>query len=117
LQARVKGAPYIYELVTQIDGKGIHVQERAPGLRGHKSLLIPYLRDGGWPDTTQVKVDASMVRFALGAEKILFEIEGVIEQYLDLPYGYENRRGLCGLLRLDLAEPGEGIHYHIAIEA
>jgi hypothetical protein len=53
----------------------------------------------------------------LGDEIILFQDKGTIEQMLDLPYGYENRRGLCGLLRLDLAEPGEEIRYRVMIEA
>jgi hypothetical protein len=31
----------------------------------------------------------------------------------DLPYGYENRRGLCGLVRLDLREPVETLRWWV----
>lgn len=116
-KARVKGAPYIYEMAAQIDGDGVHIEERTPDLIGPKTLLIPYLRDGGWPETTQASIDGSVIRLALGQEIIRIQIEAEIEFALDLPHGYENRRGLCGLLRIDLAGNLEGIHYQVAIEA
>ncbi len=106
-----------YELAVQIEPEGLSIEERTPHLSGYKTLLIPYLRDGGWADTTQVHRAGSLIRLALGAEIIRFELEGEIEHLLNLPYGYENRRGLCGLLRVDLAEPLEGIKYRVAIEA
>ena len=116
-KARVKGAPYIYEMAAQIDGDGVHIEERTPDLIGPKTLLIPYLRDGGWPETTQASIDGSVIRLSLGQEIIRIQIEAEIEFALDLPHGYENRRGLCGLLRIDLAGNLEGIHYQVAIEA
>lgn len=117
LKARVKGSPYIYELAVQIEPDGLYIEERTPHLSGYKTLLIPYLRDGGWADTTQVHRAGSLIRLALEDEIIRFELEGEIEHLLNLPYGYENRRGLCGLLRVDLTEPLEGIKYRVAIEA
>jgi len=116
LQARVKGSPYIYELSGQIYDDGVFIEERTPNLVGYKTLLVPYLRDGGWPEKTRVDVMGSMIRFTLGRERLCFEIYGKVENALHLPYGYENRRGLCGLLRLDLAEPLEGISYRIVRE-
>jgi hypothetical protein len=104
-------------MAAQIDGDGVHIEERTPDLIGPKTLLIPYLRDGGWPETTQASIDGSVICLALGQEIIRIEIEAEIEFALNLPHGYENRRGLCGLLRIDLAGNLEGIHYQVAIEA
>jgi hypothetical protein len=117
LQARMKGSPYLYQIAAQITPDGVQINEQTPHLVGYKTLLIPYLRDGGGPDTTQVDVDGSTIRFALGLEVIRLDVQAAIEHIINLPYGYENRRGLCGLLRLDLAEPSEGVRYKFSIQS
>jgi hypothetical protein len=117
LKARVKGSPYIYEILARIEDDGVHLEERTPHLVGYKTLLIPYLRDGGWPETTRVEIDGSTIRFRLGDEVIRLEIEAAIEHILDLPHGFENRRGLCSLLRIDLAGSLDSIRYRFKIEA
>ena len=117
LRARAKGSPYLYQLDLSIDSDGIRVQEKTPKLNGFKTLLIPYLRDGGWADKTKIEIDQTTIRFILGSEVIRLELAEQVEQVLDLPYGFENRRGLCGLLRIDFAEPCEAIGYRFAIEA
>ena len=116
VKARIKGSPYSYELIAQAHPDSVFIEERTPNLIGYKTLLIPYLRDGGWGETTQVDAAGSMVRFVLGNEWICMEIFGAVERVLDLPHGFENRRGLCGLLRIDLAEPREGISYRLVVE-
>lgn len=121
LRARPKGAHYMYEIAAGVGEEGVRVQERTPGLVGHKTLLIPYLRDGGWNETTEVKTemaaDKAIIRFCLGEEVIRVTIDAVPEHILNLPYGYENRRGLCGLLRVDLTQETDKIQYRLAIES
>lgn len=116
LRARVKGSPYLYELAARIEATGVQIRETTPHLNGYKTLLVPYPRDGGWGETTQVTVAGSIVRFTLGREVIRLELEGEIEHLIDFPHGYENRRGLCGLLRIDLAGEREAVAYRMTIE-
>jgi hypothetical protein len=121
LRARAKGSPYIYKMSVSLEEDGVNVEESTPGLVGFKTLIIPYLRDGGWKDTTEVKTYASdgrpVIMFTLGGERIRFNLEGRIDHIVNLPYGYENRRGLCGLLRVDFKDEFEGIRYRASIEA
>jgi hypothetical protein len=53
------------------------------------------------------------VDLRLGTEWIQVRTDLPIESVLDLPYGYENRRGLCGLLRIDLRNPADTITYRL----
>ena len=95
---------------------------RARG-RGHprrqvfRTLLVPYLRGLGADITTQVAFSASGVRFSLGEEWVEHYVDGSVERVTLLPYGYESRRGLCGLVRLDLVEPGETLRWFVASSA
>ena len=93
--------------------------ESTPGLVGYKTLLIPYVRDVGLPDTTKVTweygADNVVLRFRLRDEEILFEIDGKADHIIDFPHGFENRRGLCGLIRLDMLEMREEIEYNISV--
>lgn len=121
LRARVKGDPYVYELTVSADAAGVAIEESTPGRTGFRTLLIPYVRDSGSGETTAVTAEtagnSAALRFRLGSEVIRFQVDGAVESLLDLPYGYENRRGLCGLLRVDLAGEREGIRYRVVIEA
>ena len=92
---------------------GVDVVETVPGWTGRRTLLVPYLRDPGDGLTTTVTRSATGVRFARGREWVEVQVDGPIERSSDLPAGYQNRRGLCGLVRLDLAEPGETLHWSV----
>jgi hypothetical protein len=119
LRARMRGAPYFYEMSLQVEESGVQVEESTPGWMDYTTLLLPYLRDGGWPETTAVRIERgedATVRFRLGQEVVCVEVDGPIEHILDLPYGYENRRGLYGLLRIGLAGRRDGVRYRIAVE-
>jgi hypothetical protein len=96
------------EIRVTLDATGAHITERAGG----RSLLIPYLRDDGTGEITQVTAGPT-TRFQKGTEAVLVEVENPIEQIIDQPTGYQNRRGLCGLLRLELRAPTDTVRYHI----
>jgi len=114
LEARAKGEVYTYTASVKINDDGIEVKESTPGLKDFKSLLIPYLRDPGTGMTTDVVVGET-IRFILGDEEIEFVPEQEIYRAIHLPYGYENRRGLCGLIRLDFKGIREGIMYRVLL--
>ena len=116
LRSRAKGMAWTYALEVTVDQAGVRVVESTPGRVGHATLLVPYVRDCGAGVTTVVSVEGATVRLQLGAEVVRIEVEGGIERALDLPYGYENRRGLCGLLRLDIAGACAGIRYRVVVE-
>lgn len=116
LTARPIGAPFTYELMAQLHDDGAHIEERTPRHLSYKTLLIPYLRDNGSGHITQVDISGAMIRFRFGPEQVCMEVYGEVEHALNLPYGFENRRGLCGLIRLDMAEPREGVSYRLVSE-
>lgn len=114
LEGRAKGEWYTYAASVRIDDDGIEVNESTPGLKDFKSLLIPYLRDPGAGMTTDVIVGKT-IRFILGDEEIEFVLGQEIDRVIHLPYGYENRRGLCGLIRVDFKGAREGIVYRVRV--
>lgn len=113
--SRPRGSQFVYELVAGLDDQGVHVREALLGAYGYMTLLIPYLRDAGTGMTTQVVFEEQAVRLALGSEEIRIAFDAPVEHIIDLPHGYENRRGLCGLLRVDFFDPSEVVSYHISI--
>ena len=102
-----------YRWQGSVGESGVQLVETVPGWTGWLTLLVPYLRDLGSAATTVVSLLDSGVRFALGDEWVEFAVEGEIERGIDLPYAYESRRGLCGLVRLDLTEPGETVRWSV----
>jgi hypothetical protein len=62
-------------------------------------------------------VIAKTVRLILGDEEIEIAPDQEIYRAMHLPYGYENRRGLCGLIRLDFKGEMEAISYRVRILA
>jgi hypothetical protein len=104
-----------YELEVSADADGISVEERTPGLADHRTLLVPYLRDAGTGEQTTTSQTATGVRLTLGAEEIEIVVDQPVEWILDLPYGFENRRGLCGLVRIDLRDPTDRISYRVRV--
>ena len=59
--------------------------------------------------------EGAVVRFRYGNELIRLRVQGAISHSLLLPHGYEGRRGLCGLLRLDLRDPTETLRYRLSV--
>lgn len=92
---------------------GADVVETVPGWTGRRTLLVPYLRDLGDGLVTTVARLADGVRLTRGAEWVEVRVDGPLERSSDLPAGYQSRRGLCGLVRLDLAEPGETLRWSV----
>lgn len=117
LQAQPRGQPCTYRLDVAINSSGVLITEATPGLSGFKTLIIPYLRDPGTGALTHVSYEPGRILLVHDSEKILIEINAAIEYMLDLPHGFENRRGLCGLVRVDLSDPCEEVSYRIKVLA
>lgn len=103
-----------YRLEVEIADDRVDIVETTPSLPSFKTILVPYLRDTGAGISTVVEVTDTGAVLRHGEEQLRVVVEGAIEAILDLPDGYENRRGLCGLLRIDLAEQTESVRYRIA---
>lgn len=120
LHSRVQGGAHTHRVVCAASVAGISVDESTPGRQGPLTFLLPYPRDCGTGTTTAVRLERSghgvAVSLRLGAEAVRVEVEAPLQQAIDLPHGFENRRGLCGLLRLDLAGEREGLRYRFALE-
>jgi len=104
-----------YQIAVAVDASGVTVEEATPGLVDHRTLLIPYLRDPGTSTQTTVETGPDGVRLVHGDEEISITVDARIDATVHLPYGYENRRGLCGLVRIDLAEPADRISYRVSV--
>jgi hypothetical protein len=102
-----------YRWEGSLTDTGVNVVEALPDRSGPRTLLIPYLRDAGSGATTVVSFLNSGVRFTLQDEWVECSVEGELVRRTDLPYGYESRRGLCGLVRLDLAEPSDTLRWSV----
>ena len=75
---------------------------------------VDCIRDGG-SFTTRVTFEPQAVLFTLGEEAVRFSFDTWLDHCLDLPHGFENRRGLCGLLRVDFRDPLETVNYQVSI--
>lgn len=107
-----------YELTLSVSVDGVTVTERvADGSKGCTALLVPYLRDPGTGVTTVVRPDGDGVVLEHGPERVAVRLELPVERQVVLEHGFENRRGLCGLVRLELAEPVRELNYRITREA
>jgi hypothetical protein len=98
---------------AQVTDDGVDVVETVPGWTGRRTLLVPYLRDRGDGLLTTVAPTDRGVRFTRGPERVEIVVDGPVERRSDLPAGYESHRGLCGLVRLDLAEPGDTLRWSV----
>ena len=119
VRAQQRGALFSYELNVWIDDDGVQIEESTPGLTGYKTLLVPYLRDPGNGYQTTVRTaftsDGAVIRFRHANELIRLRLQGAVDHVLDLPYGFSNRRGLCGLIRIDLRDPTDALRYRASI--
>lgn len=104
-----------YELTVTVDSSGVRVEEATPGHTDSRTLLVPYLRDPGTGVTTQVRATRDGVHLVHGDEEIAVTVEAAVEAVVSLPYGYENRRGLCGLVRIDLRDPTDRVRYRLTV--
>lgn len=114
LEGRAKGVPSTYRITAHITASGITIAESTPGLTGPKTLLIPYLVDAGRGVQTQATWEPQHITLQHGSERVTITLDGPIEHILHFPGGYENRRGTCGLLRVDLDGVCEQVSYHVA---
>ncbi|SDR72651.1 hypothetical protein [Actinopolymorpha singaporensis] len=105
--------PYLLELGVYDDG--VRVEEATPGVAGERSLLVPYLRNPGTGVHTEVERTPYGVRLVHGAEVVAVTVEAPVQAMVHLPYGFENRRGLCGLVRLDLAGMHDTVRFTVAV--
>jgi hypothetical protein len=115
MHARALGAPDVHRLQVTVDRAEVGIEESTPGHRSAKTLLVPYLRDPGGGTTTRVDVSPGEVRFHHGAEVVAVGFGGEPDHVVDLPYGYESRRGLCGLVRIEFREPRDTLRYSLSI--
>ena len=113
LTARPRGAWYPYTLSVQLDLHGAQVREATPGLIRYHTLLVPFLRDPGTGQVTKTATATGRLELTLGEEVIAVEWDGPAERVVILAQGFENRRGLCAMARIDLADPGEELRYTI----
>jgi hypothetical protein len=98
-----------YALEVRATEEEVTLIESTPGLVGPKSLFVPFLLDPGHGPRTETTVDGSSLRLVLGEEELQVGVEGAVDRVVVLTYGFENRRGVCGLARLDLAEPTDTV--------
>ena len=113
LTARPRGAWYPYTLAVQLDPHGAQVREATPGLTRYHTLLVPFVRDPGTGQVTKTATAPGRLELSLGDEVIAVEWDGPAERVVILAQGFENRRGLCAMARIDLADPGEELRYTI----
>lgn len=108
---------WAYRWLWRTASDGVDVTEGTPGHTSWPTLFVPYPSDLGDGLRTTVRWLDDGARFELGEEWFEVTVEGELEGRLDLPDDYENRRGLCGLVRLDLAGPAEFVSWRIRSSA
>jgi hypothetical protein len=113
LEARERGSPYRYRFAARVEKDGIYIEEETPGLEEPKVLLIPYLRDPGTGSLTEAKLEAGGVRLVHGLEEVEISYGAPVRRVVHLTGGLENRRGLCGLLRIEFRGESKEIAYRI----
>ncbi|WP_432485102.1 hypothetical protein [Kineococcus esterisolvens] len=99
---------------VQLHEDGIEVRETLEGWSRWRTLLVPYVRDLGAGPETAVEVTGDGVLFRRGREQVRVRVQGGLERVSVLPHGYENRRGSCGLVRIDLVDPGEELRWSMS---
>lgn len=108
--AATTGDGRAYEQTVTVSPDGIAVTERLPGA---EALLVPYLRDAGTGTRTTAERDGSTVVLRNGDEAVRITVDAEIATMIVLENGFENRRGLCGLLRLELTAPADSVSYRL----
>ena len=67
---------------------------------------MPYLRDRGDGLVTEVNISGCTIDLVSGDEHLQVLLDADVERTLHLPFGYESRYGLLGLVRLDTVAAG-----------
>lgn len=112
LRSEVSGEDeFPYALDVSVLDDGVRVREATPGHVSYKTVLVPYLRDPGTGVQTSVVQMRDGVVLRYGDEEVTVVVDAPLVRVVDLPYDYENRRGLCGLMRLDLRDSTEEVRY------
>lgn len=112
LETQISGYSFrqVFEVSADAE-QGVLYRQGFPGRRGRLSWLLPYVRDigGGRQTTVQIErgPESCTVRLQNGEEEVEVVLEARVESVLHLGHGYQSRRGLCGLVRLDLADAAE----------
>jgi hypothetical protein len=118
MRARLRGGGE-YNVAVGLDPRSATITESTPGQVNLKTLLIPYLLDPGAGRRTTSDVrrldDRTVVRLTLDAECLEIELPHKAAPPIELRHGYQNRRGQCALLRLDLTDPAETVTYAVRI--
>lgn len=108
---------WTYRLRATVQETGVSVVEETPGHPHHPVLFLPYPVDLGAGLTTTVTWTRTGARLELagpnGAEWVEVVVDAAIVGRLDLNRDYSNRRGECGLIRIDLAGPAEKISWRL----
>jgi hypothetical protein len=113
LEARGTGSPHKYRLAARVDTDGVYVEEATPRLEEPKALLVPYLRDAGTGIVTEARVEADRVLLIHGPEEVEISYGAPVKRVVHLTGGFESRRGLCSLLRIEFRHKSEAISYRI----
>lgn len=119
LEGRANGRPDTYCIEAAVESNGVHIRESTPGRTAYWTLFIPYLRKAGDGPVTRLdetNVEDGTLVFIHGRERVRVTWKGEVERLLVLPYGYENRRGLCGLVRVDFKDLRQSLDYLIATD-
>jgi hypothetical protein len=99
-----------YEQTVSVTADGIEVRESLPGA---EVLFVPYLRDPGTGTRTTAERDGSTVVLRNGTEQVRLTVDAELSACIVLENGFENRRGLCALLRLELAGTAGEVAYRL----
>ncbi len=113
----IAGWPYRFHAAVGADG--VDVTEATPGHAHHPVLFVPYPADIGDGLVTRVTWTSDGARFDLdgahGRESLLLQVFSPIELRQNLSADYTNRRGICGLVRLDLEGPAEEVRWRVSV--
>jgi hypothetical protein len=117
LEARFQGQPWLHRLTVEVEAGAVKVEEALEGFEGGLTLVIPYPREMGDARRTEVRLDhgqqGASALLTYGDEQLRVTVDTPVTAVRDLPHGFENRRGLCGLLRFDLPIEAEGVSHRI----
>ena len=102
-----------YRLSLTLADDAVTVREQIDGEDRELSLLVPYLLDDGGQPHTELSWLPGGARLVLGDEELIITVDGELSRQSVVPDGYQNRRGRCGLIRLDLARPGTAISWSV----
>ncbi len=104
-----------YRVTVRLGPETATVEESLPGNGTPLTLLVPYPRDVGDGALTDVRTGRDAVTLTHGAETVRITPEAPIRRIIHLPGGLTNRRGLCGLVRIDLDDPRDALRYAVTV--